>query len=88
MLDRDVLRAARLAGYGTVSTQLSLLSDHRLGEVGSAPSAPGLQLHHGPLHDGWRQLYENTAESTGRRGCSRAGGGAAGPGTAPVSCRV
>lgn len=36
MLDQDLLRTARLAGYGTVSTQLSLLSDHRLGEVVAA----------------------------------------------------
>lgn len=41
MLDRDVLRAARLAGYGTVSTQLSLLSDHRLGEVVAAAAPLG-----------------------------------------------
>ncbi|WP_030187609.1 hypothetical protein [Streptomyces sp. NRRL S-813] len=41
MLDQDVLRAARLAGYGTVSTQLSLLSDHRLGEVVAAATPLG-----------------------------------------------
>lgn len=33
MVDREPLCAARLAGYGTVATQLSLLSDHRLQEV-------------------------------------------------------
>ncbi|MEU8383954.1 protein kinase family protein [Streptosporangium sp. NPDC048865] len=36
MPDRDVPRAVRLAGYGAVSTQLSLLSDRRLGEVVAA----------------------------------------------------
>lgn len=41
MLDQDLLRAARLAGYGTVSTQLSLLSDHRLGEVVAAAAPLG-----------------------------------------------
>ncbi|WP_432166121.1 protein kinase family protein [Streptomyces sp. bgisy031] len=41
MLDRNVLRAARLAGYGTVSTQLSLLSDHRLGEAVAAATPLG-----------------------------------------------
>ncbi|GHH71707.1 hypothetical protein GCM10018793_07510 [Streptomyces sulfonofaciens] len=41
MPDRNVLRAARLAGYGTVSTQLSLLSDHRLGEVVAAATPLG-----------------------------------------------
>ncbi|MFI7892124.1 protein kinase family protein [Streptomyces sp. CACIS-1.16CA] len=41
MLDRDSWRAARLAGYGTVSTQLSLLSDHRLGEVVAAAAPLG-----------------------------------------------
>ncbi|MGW0885945.1 protein kinase family protein [Streptomyces sp. NPDC002671] len=41
MLDQDLLRAARLAGYGTVSTQLSLLSDHRLGEVVAAATPLG-----------------------------------------------
>ncbi|SBU90953.1 hypothetical protein YW5DRAFT_01134 [Streptomyces sp. Ncost-T6T-1] len=41
MLDRDSQRAARLAGYGTVSTQLSLLSDHRLGEVVAAAAPLG-----------------------------------------------
>lgn len=41
MLDRDLLRAARLAGYGTVSIQLSLLSDHRLGEVVAAATPLG-----------------------------------------------
>ncbi|MFJ3951038.1 protein kinase family protein [Streptomyces libani] len=33
MDDREPLCAARLAGYGAVATQLSLLSDHRLREV-------------------------------------------------------
>jgi hypothetical protein len=44
MLDQDVLRAVRLADYGTVSTRLSLLSDHRLGEVvaGAAPLGSGI----------------------------------------------
>ncbi|MYV63056.1 protein kinase family protein [Streptomyces sp. SID4931] len=41
MLDRDSPRAARLAGYGAVSTQLSLLSDHRLGEVVAAAAPLG-----------------------------------------------
>ncbi|MFE2431569.1 protein kinase family protein [Streptomyces sp. NPDC059373] len=41
MLDQDLLRAARLAGYGTVSTQLSLLSDHRLGEIVAAATPLG-----------------------------------------------
>ncbi len=41
MLDRDSPRAARLAGYGTVSTRLSLLSDHRLGEVVAAAAPLG-----------------------------------------------
>lgn len=41
MLDQDLLRATRLAGYGTVSTQLSLLSDHRLGEVVAAATPLG-----------------------------------------------
>ncbi|CAM5652620.1 hypothetical protein SNARM312S_02254 [Streptomyces narbonensis] len=41
MPDQDVLRAARLAGYGTVSTRLSLLSDHRLGEVVAAATPLG-----------------------------------------------
>ncbi|WP_327739842.1 protein kinase family protein [Streptomyces nojiriensis] len=41
MLDQDLLRAARLAGYGTVSTQLSLLSDHRLGDVVAAATPLG-----------------------------------------------
>ncbi|MFV5998568.1 protein kinase family protein [Streptomyces sp. NPDC056231] len=41
MLDQDLLRAARLAGYGTVSTQLSLLSDHRLGDVVAAAAPLG-----------------------------------------------
>ncbi|MFD0887752.1 protein kinase family protein [Streptosporangium algeriense] len=41
MLDQDWLRAARLAGYGTASTQLSLLSDHRLGEVVAAATPLG-----------------------------------------------
>ncbi|CAM5675047.1 hypothetical protein SCANM63S_05404 [Streptomyces canarius] len=41
MLDQDLLRAARLAGYGTVSTQLSLLSDHRLGEAVAAATPLG-----------------------------------------------
>ncbi|MGQ4366146.1 protein kinase family protein [Streptomyces sp. SAS_272] len=41
MLDQDLLRAARLAGYGAVSTQLSLLSDHRLGEVVAAATPLG-----------------------------------------------
>ncbi|MEV5956551.1 protein kinase family protein [Streptomyces sp. NPDC051987] len=36
MPDQSLLRAARLAGYGAVSTRLSLLSDHRLGEVVAA----------------------------------------------------
>ncbi|MFI6977510.1 protein kinase family protein [Embleya sp. NPDC050154] len=34
-------RAARPAGYGTVSTRLSLLSDHRLGEVVAAAAPLG-----------------------------------------------
>ncbi|MFI5525175.1 hypothetical protein [Streptomyces platensis] len=33
MPDGDPLDAARLAGYGAVSTDLSMLSDHRLKEV-------------------------------------------------------
>ncbi|MFH8617291.1 protein kinase family protein [Streptomyces sp. NPDC017979] len=41
MPDQDVLRAQRLAGYGTVSTRLSLLSDHRLGEVVAAATPLG-----------------------------------------------
>ncbi|MEU9091658.1 protein kinase family protein [Streptomyces sp. NPDC048428] len=41
MPDQDSVRAARLAGYGTVSTQLSLLSDHRLGEVVAAAAPLG-----------------------------------------------
>ncbi|MDQ0937628.1 hypothetical protein QFZ49_007603 [Streptomyces turgidiscabies] len=41
MLDQDLLRAQRLAGYGTVSTQLSLLSDHRLGEAVAAATPLG-----------------------------------------------
>ncbi|MEW2121660.1 protein kinase family protein [Streptomyces sp. NPDC005474] len=41
MLDQDSPRAARLAGYGTVSTQLSLLSDHRLGEIVAAATPLG-----------------------------------------------
>ncbi|MGP8296596.1 protein kinase family protein [Streptomyces inhibens] len=41
MLDQDPLRVARLARYGTVSTQLSLLSDHRLGEVVAAAAPLG-----------------------------------------------
>ncbi|WP_371657370.1 protein kinase family protein [Streptomyces sp. NBC_00280] len=41
MLDQDLLRAARLAGYGTVSTQLSLLSDHRLREAVAAATPLG-----------------------------------------------
>ncbi|GAA3413991.1 hypothetical protein GCM10018952_32830 [Streptosporangium vulgare] len=41
MPGQDLLRAARLAGYGTVSTQLSLLSDHRLGEVVAAATPLG-----------------------------------------------
>ncbi|GAB2871286.1 protein kinase family protein [Streptomyces mayteni] len=41
MLDQDPPRATRLAGYGTVSTQLSLLSDHRLGEVVTAAAPLG-----------------------------------------------
>ncbi|MER5279609.1 protein kinase family protein [Streptomyces sp. NPDC002809] len=41
MLDQDSVRAARLAGYGAVSTQLSLLSDHRLGEVVAAAAPLG-----------------------------------------------
>lgn len=36
MLDQDSLRAARLADHGTVSTRLSLLSDHQIGEVMAA----------------------------------------------------
>ncbi|EIV92077.1 hypothetical protein FraQA3DRAFT_1575 [Frankia sp. QA3] len=40
MRDQDPLRAARLADYGTVSTQLSLLSDRRLGQVVAAAAAP------------------------------------------------
>ncbi|MET8416475.1 hypothetical protein ABZV41_12190 [Streptomyces sp. NPDC005098] len=41
MLDQDLLRAARLAGYGTVSTQLSLLSDHQLGKTVAAATPLG-----------------------------------------------
>ncbi|KAB2592359.1 protein kinase family protein [Streptomyces arboris] len=41
MPDQDVPRAARLAGHGTVSTRLSLLSDHRLGEVVAAATPLG-----------------------------------------------
>ncbi|MEV4095793.1 protein kinase family protein [Streptosporangium saharense] len=41
MLDQDLLRASRLAGYGTVSTQLSLLSDHQLREVVAAATPLG-----------------------------------------------
>ncbi|MBX7553491.1 serine/threonine-protein kinase [Streptomyces sp. NPDC004232] len=41
MLGHDFLRTARLAGYGTVSTQLSLLSDHRLGEAVAAATPLG-----------------------------------------------
>ncbi|MFF0575521.1 protein kinase family protein [Streptosporangium saharense] len=41
MLNQDLLRNARLAGYGAVSTQLSLLSDHRLGEVVAAATPLG-----------------------------------------------
>ncbi|MFF3785740.1 protein kinase family protein [Streptomyces sp. NPDC001933] len=41
MLDQDLLRAARLARHGTVSTQLSLLSDHRLREVVAAAAPLG-----------------------------------------------
>ncbi|MFI1735272.1 protein kinase family protein [Streptomyces acidicola] len=41
MLGQDLLRAARLADFGTVSTQLSLLSDHRLGEVVAAATPIG-----------------------------------------------
>ncbi|MFF7443255.1 protein kinase family protein [Streptomyces sp. NPDC008122] len=41
MLDQDVPRAARLADYGTVSKQLSLLSDHRLGEAVAAAAPLG-----------------------------------------------
>ncbi|MEU1346773.1 protein kinase family protein [Streptomyces sp. NPDC005795] len=41
MLDQDVPYAARLAGYGAVSTQLSLLSDHRLGEIVAAATPLG-----------------------------------------------
>lgn len=41
MHDPDPLCASRLAGYGTVSTKLSSLSDHRLGEVVAAAASPG-----------------------------------------------
>ncbi|MFG2115107.1 protein kinase family protein [Streptomyces sp. NPDC048718] len=41
MLDQGSQRAARLAGYETVSTRLSLLSDHRLGEVVAAATPLG-----------------------------------------------
>ncbi|NEB39493.1 protein kinase family protein [Streptomyces sp. SID14515] len=41
MLSQDVLRSTRLAGYGAVSTQLSLLSDYRLGEVVAAAAPLG-----------------------------------------------
>ncbi|KUN84040.1 hypothetical protein [Streptomyces griseoruber] len=41
MLDQGLQRAARLAGYETVSTQLSLLSDYRLGEVVAAATPLG-----------------------------------------------
>ncbi|MFE3037817.1 protein kinase family protein [Streptomyces canus] len=41
MLDQDVLRPMRLAGYGIVSTQLSLLSDHRLGAAVAAATPLG-----------------------------------------------
>lgn len=41
MSDQDLLRAARLVGYGTVSTQLSLLSDHQLGEAVEAATPLG-----------------------------------------------
>lgn len=44
MLDQDLLRAARLARYGTVSTQLSLLSDHRLREVVAAAAPLGSSI--------------------------------------------
>ncbi|MFB7214346.1 protein kinase family protein [Streptomyces sp. NPDC056255] len=41
MLDQDLLRAARLTGYGTMSTRLSLLSDHRLREIVAAAAPLG-----------------------------------------------
>ncbi|GAA2639637.1 hypothetical protein GCM10010425_49860 [Streptomyces spororaveus] len=41
MHHRDATYAARLAAYGTVSTQLSLLSDHRLGEAVAAATPLG-----------------------------------------------
>ncbi|MEU0936363.1 serine/threonine-protein kinase [Embleya sp. NPDC005971] len=57
MPGRDRLRAGRLAGYGAVSTQLSLLSDHRLGEVVAAatPLGSGIGGRSAELHvDGTR----------------------------------
>lgn len=41
MPDQDSVHTARLAGYGTVSTQLSLLSDHRLQGVVAAAAPLG-----------------------------------------------
>ncbi|MFJ3964846.1 protein kinase family protein [Streptomyces sp. NPDC090036] len=41
MRDDDRRRAARLAGYGAISTGLSLLSDHRLGEAVAGATALG-----------------------------------------------
>ncbi|GCD95997.1 protein kinase family protein [Embleya hyalina] len=41
MPDRDTPEAARLAGYASVSTRLSLLSDHRLGQTVAAATAVG-----------------------------------------------
>ncbi|MFC8225249.1 protein kinase family protein [Streptomyces sp. NPDC057287] len=57
MPDHTPLRAARLAGYAHVSTQLSLLSDHRLGEVVAAadPLGSGIGGRSAELHlDGTR----------------------------------
>ncbi|MFI7539456.1 protein kinase family protein [Streptosporangium sp. NPDC049376] len=59
MLDQDSPRAARLAGYGTVSTQLSLLSDRRLGEVvaAAAPIGSGIGGRSAELDVGGTRVF-------------------------------
>ncbi|WP_051966721.1 protein kinase family protein [Kitasatospora mediocidica] len=55
----DLQHAARLAAYGSVSTHLSLLSDHRLGEVVAAatPLGSGIGGRSAELEVGGRRVF-------------------------------
>jgi len=59
MPDRDPPEAARLAGYGAVATELSLLSDHRLNELVSSavPLGSGIGGRSAELEIAGRRVF-------------------------------